>query len=409
MTRGASLLSVAIVLALGSVVALSSAQAQRRVQYDTLSESTPAAISCGFCAGEKFGMVFRPLSDGRGLRPEDFPFALNSIEVAVARTQVTGDLFSGYMCQGTAGGGTVSMMIGVYAGETPPSGSIVSMPVTGPWPGESMVFGESADVMLSTETSPGSMMYNVMFNTLDLMGVRVDPPNTYIRVAIDIPGGGTSASCMDLGIPGPGAVGIRDDDGRIDNTVNYIYALNPFGGLGGIAEGWHWNEDPEISDPATGTVGINGEWGIRLNIMPMGTTTPDAGTPMMDAGTPPMIDSGTTPPADSGTSPMCSGDGDCSGGERCVEGMCRRVSCTAASDCAGGMTCVEGMCRNLCASSAECLGGEVCDTAMGYCVPVGSMPDGGCGCRVSSDAAPGWAWLAALPLLGLVLRRRRRR
>lgn len=408
MTRPACLVPVAMLFALASVVGFSSsAQAQRHVQYDTLSDSTPAAISCGFCAGEKFGMVFRPLSGGRGLRPEDFPFALNSIEVAVARTQVTGDLFSGYMCQGTAGGGMVSMMIGVYAGETPPSGSIVSMPVTGPWPGESMVFGESTDLTLSTETSAGSMMYDVMFNTIDMGAIRVDPPNTYIRVAIDIPTGGTSASCSDLGIGGPGAVGIRDDDGRIDSTVDYIYAINPLGGLGGISQGWHWNEDPEISDPATGTTGINGEWGIRLNIMPMGTTTPDAGTPMPDAGTPPMTDSGT-PMTDSGVTPMCSVDGDCSGGERCVEGMCRRVSCAAASDCAGGMTCVEGMCRNLCASNAECLGGEVCDMAMGYCVPVGSMPDGGCGCRVSSDRAPGWAWLAALPLIGLVLRRRRR-
>jgi MYXO-CTERM domain-containing protein len=361
-------------------------------------------------------MVFRPLDGGRGLRADEFPLTLNSIEVAVARTQVTGSLLEGYMCQGTDGGGMVTMQIEIHAGETPPTGSITTLPESGPWPGETMVFGESIELTLSEETTPGSQMYDVMFNTIPVMsGVRIEPPNTYIRVAISIPGGGSSASCSELGITPPGAVGIRDDDGRIANNVGFIYALNPLGGLGGISEGWHWNEDPEISDPSTGETGINGEWAIRLNVTPEGSSTRDAGTAMPDAGAVSMDagsteDAGSSPSADGGSTTMCIMDADCAGGERCVDGMCQRVACTAASDCAGGMTCVEGMCRNLCSADAECAGGEVCDTDMGHCVPVGSLDDGGCGCRVASPRTPTWP-LAALPLVvvGMLLRLRRRR
>lgn len=404
--RTASLLVV-----LGLLIASASpAEAQRRIQYDTLADTTPAAISCGFCAGEKFGMVFRPLDAGGGLRPTDFPLDVNSLEIAVARTAVTGDILSGFMCMGADGGGVVTVAVEVFAGETAPRGSIVTQPESGAWTGETMVYSDSAELTLSTETTAGSMMYDVMFNTVDIGGIRVEAPNTYLRVAVSIPGGGTSSSCAALGLTPPGAVGIRDDDGRIEVNVGYIYALNPFGGLGGISQGWHWNEDPEIADEQSGGAGINGEWAIRVNVTPLGAPTPDAGTTTPDAGTTPMVDAGTTPMVDAGaTTEMCGVDSDCGGGERCIEGTCRRVSCSAASDCVGGMTCVENMCRNLCSGDSECLGGEVCDTAMGHCVPAGSLDEGGCGCRTVARPTPGWAWTALLPVLGLLLRRRRSR
>jgi MYXO-CTERM domain-containing protein len=119
------------------------------------------------------------------------------------------------------------------------------------------------------------------------------------------------------------------------------------------------------------------------------------------------MDSGAALPDAGATSSTCGEDVDCAGGERCVEGMCRRVSCAAASDCAGGMTCVEGMCRNLCDSNAECNGGEVCDETAGHCVPVVVM-DASCGCRAAG--APRGAPLATLlgGLVGLALWRRRR-
>lgn len=163
-------------------------------------------------------------------------------------------------------------------------------------------------------------------------------------------------------------------------------------------------------------MGIDGDWGLRLNIIPAapmtdaGMSTPDAGSTSPDSGAP-TPDAGTTPPMDGGISTMCTGDGECAGGERCIEGMCRRVSCTAATDCAGGMTCVDGMCRNLCSADSECLGGEVCDTAMGHCVPAGSLEDGGCGCRVASrSGVPAWPLgLSLLAVAGVWVRSRRRR
>lgn len=399
------------VVVLSMIAAAGTASAQRRVQYDTLAESTPAAVSCGFCAGEKFGMVFRPLDSGGGLRADEFPLTLQAIEVAVARTQVTGDL-SGYTCTGSSDEGTVSMIVEAYAGVTPPRGSISSFPASGPWAGETAVFGESAELTLSIETTPGSRMFNVMVTSVPVM-VPVAAPNTYIRVVVTIPGGGSSTSCSDFGLTPPGAVGIRDDDGRIENNVGFIYAVEALGGA--VPAGWHWNESEDISDPATGATGINGEWAIRLDVAPVATMT-DAGTTAMtdagasDAGTT-SSDAGTLPMDDAGGASSCSADRDCAGGERCVDGMCAPVTCSTASDCLGGMTCAGGMCRTLCTADAECRGGEVCDRALGYCAPVGAAPPGGCSCRAigGDHGSPlGAAALGALVGLALLNRRRRR-
>lgn len=391
----------------------SAAHAQRTVQYDTLSEESPAAISCGFCAGEKFGMVFRPLDGGGGLRPEEFPLTINNVQIAVARAVVDESL----SCSGSTTGGTVSMMVEVYAGETAPRGSIQTNPTAGPWPGETMLFSQSAELTLSVETTAGSNMYDVMFTTVPV-DAMAPAPNTYLRVVVSIPSGGSSLACETFGVGSPAAVGIRDDDGRIEPNIGFVYAVpvDLGGGIPAAPGGWHWNESDEIRD-LSGASGINGEWAIRLDVQPAAATPRDAGTGAPDAGT--GTDAGSTsdvdastPGTDAGTSAgECTADRDCAGGERCSAGMCVRVACTAASDCAGGMTCVEGMCRGLCSSDAECRGGEVCDSAAGYCTPVGSGDDGGCSCRAAgaSEGRAGGAVLVAMGALLALFGRRRRR
>ncbi|MEQ8461372.1 MAG: hypothetical protein RLO52_41740 [Sandaracinaceae bacterium] len=401
-----------------TMVALSllpiNALAQRRVQYDTVAEMTPAAASCGFCGGEKFGVVFRELSMGRGLRADEFPLTVISLEVALASVRI--EDFGGFgICQGSTEGGSVDTEIAIYTGATAPTGPILDNPVTGPWAGETEVWAGTVPIMRSVETSAGSMQYNLMFNTVDLPGggVRVESPNTYLRAVITIPSAPGMSFCTSGGNPEAAGVGVRDNDGsRVANEVNFIYAAMS-SSPGAVREGWHWNESSEIMDPMTGASGIQGDWALRLNIRPDPMTDPDSGVAMPDSGvmdpdsgmSMPMDSGTTTPPEDGGGTPMCAMDADCAGGERCVEGMCRRVTCAAASDCAGGMTCVEGMCRNLCTSSAECMGGEVCDDAAGYCVPVGEESGGGCGCRVGATRSAGLALL--LPLFGLLLFRRR--
>ncbi len=402
-------LSLSVTLLLLPSVAL----AQRTIQFDTISASTPAAISCGFCGGEKFGVVFRELPGMRGLRVDDFPLRLNSIDVALASATV---VLSGLeaMCIGSTAGGTISVEVEAYAGMTAPTGAIDSNPTTGPWPGETLIFGESVDIARSVEDPAGSNMYNVMINTITV-GAMVDAPNTYIRVAVTIPNGGSSASCMTVGLPPPGAVGLRDNDGRIADNTSFILAAEvPLLGLGG----WQWNESPEIE----GT-GINGDWLVRLDVRPNMMTGTDAGVPGADAGPaedagaattdagPGGMDAGmvTAPDAGAGLSDagsaMCVADTDCRGGQRCLAGRCQTEVCVSASDCAGGMTCVEGRCQNLCTSNADCRGGETCDTAAGYCAPV--VVDGGCSCRASgAESGPVGTLIPFGLLLALLWRRR---
>jgi MYXO-CTERM domain-containing protein len=394
-----------ILLSMGALAA--PAAAQRTIAYDTVSEMTPAAISCGFCSGEKFGVIFREIAPGVGLQEDEFPLTINSFQIAVASANVMMDSSGlAFQCIGSGAGGTVGVQFEAYAGAETPTGSILMKPVDGPWPGETMVFAESVDLERSTETTPGSAMYNVMINTIMVDGgVTVEAGNTYVRVVATIPSGGMSASCGLLGLSPPGAVGIRDDDGRIDNEVGFIYALNPASGLIGIPQGWHWNESMQIEDINGGPPGISGDWLIRMDVTPASGPPPDAGT-TPDGGS--TADSGMPPMGDGGTTTMCTTDSECAGGESCESGMCVRVSCTSATDCTGGMTCVEGRCRNLCSADPECAGGEVCDTAAGYCVPVGSGDDGGCGCRVQRPGSLPPAFFLSLGVLALLLRRRRR-
>jgi len=331
--------------------------------------STPAAVSCGFCADEKFGVVFRELAVG-GLQPSEFPLVLRSVQVAVARATITAEL----TCEGSDVAGSVMTSIEIYAGTTPPDGEIGTNPI-GAWPGETLVWAASdVELMLSIAEAPRSNRYLVMFNTITILdeagaSISVPAPNTYLRVVVAIPGGGSSLACEIAGLPGPGAMGVRDDDGRISSHRDFIYSL---GGAAGA--GWLWNED--VMDAVGGT--IDGDWAIRLSITPASPVLPDGGISLVDGGG----------GGDGGTGATCTSDVMCGGGERCITGRCVRISCSSPSDCGGGMTCVEGTCRNICTASAMCLGGEICDTARMVCVPAstGTEDDGGCGCRVPIGA-----------------------
>lgn len=418
MIRYASL-SLCFLLALPATAA-----AQRHVQYDTLAAMTPASVTCGFCGREKFGVVFRQLSGGGGLQPTSFPLTVESVELALASVQVVDRTGLGiYECVGSASGGPVDALIEIYSGITAPTGDILALPGTGPWPGETMVWSDMASVERSVAMMDGGMMYNVMFNTITLPeGTRVETPGTtYIRVVVTIPeSSATEGMChfLNPGYTEPAAVPIRDE-GRLENELNFIYALETPPLLGpGLTQGWYWNEDTRISD-GSGTSTIQGDWGLRLNVLP-GAAMTDAGPPVgtdagppvgTDAGPPVGTDGGPPVEMDAGTTPMCSGDTDCAGGERCVDGTCQRLACTTATDCAGGMTCIDMMCRNLCSSDSECAGGEICDTAAGSCVPIGTVEPGGCGCRVegSRSGGNGLAFLAGLLAVGLLARRRRSR
>jgi MYXO-CTERM domain-containing protein len=367
---------------------------------------SPAAVTCGFCATERYGVIFRQISSTQGLLPSDFPLTINRVDLAVAAARVVdGGLL--YECQGSATAGRRTVSIWGYTGVTPPTGDIRSFG-TGAWPGETALWIEPimSEVELSTATEDGGNRYDVTVSQVAVSpAVRVDPPNTYIRIVVEIPAGGSSTYCVENSWGEPGILPIRDDSGRIGPNVNFLYSI------GGAEMGWHWSEEIPI-DPTT-LQGLEGDWVVRLDISPAGTTTTDAGTTNEDAGMTTQIDAGSTtqmdagPRTDAGAAAMCTADEQCAGGERCIEGRCRRLACTAASDCTGGMTCVEGMCRNLCTSNAECLGGEVCDMAAGHCVPVG-MDDGGCGCRGAGAGSPRSAlWLLGA-VFALVLARRKR-
>lgn len=396
------------------------AHAQRTVAYDTVSDGFPAAVTCGFCAGEKFGVVFYELPGGTGLRADEFPLTLTAIQIAIARIRVTGSaLGGGYMCAGSNMEGTVDLTLDVFAGETVPT-SIRNLPASGAWPGETMVLTTEATATVSVATADGGSEFNVTLNEIPIPegGVLVEAPATYLRVVASIPGGGSSASCTELGFTSPGAVAIRDDDGRVAARRSLIYALPvDLGGLGGIPGGWYWNE--EVPSDDGGPPGVAGDWALRISVSPSGAPPVDAGpTPPRDAGTSdagPIAtdDAGTSSdastPFDGGTS-SCTMDSQCGGGERCVDGACVRTTCTTTDECGGGRSCVDGRCRNLCDTDRDCEGGEVCDATEGVCRPADSGGgDGGCSCR-----APGAGSSSSAPFAGLALglawltRRRRR-
>lgn len=394
------------------------AHAQRTVAYDTVSDGFPAAVSCGFCAGEKFGVVFYELPSGGGLRADEFPLTLTAIQVAVARVRVVVEGL-GSMCEGSNMAGTVDLTIDVFAGETVPT-NIRSLPPSGAWPGETMVLTTEATATVSVATTDGGSEFNVTLNEIPIPdgGALVEAPATYLRVVVTIPSGGSSATCNLGGLPSPGAVAIRDDDGRIAGRRSLIYAVPIEIGELGIPGGWYWNE--EVPPEETGAPpGIAGDWALRISVSPSTAPPVDAGpTPPRDAG----VDAGSITLGDGGVSTdggstpfdggaaSCTADRECGGGERCVDGACVRATCTTTDECGGGRSCVDGRCRNLCDTDRDCEGGEVCDAAEGVCrlADTGGGGDGGCSCRAPGTSGSNTVPFASLAFcLAFLLRRRR--
>lgn len=244
----------------------------RTIQYDSVQTDAQAVITCGFCSGERYGSIFYAQGTA-GLQPADFPLTLDRILIPVAPTQVTFDLGAGgFVCAPRAQSGMTSATLEVYAGQTVP-GQIGTLP-GGAWPGESVVIGpESVMLEYSVENPVGSGSWEVRFNSL-MAGVQVAPPNTYLRVVVNIGTGGSSDACQALSYQPPDISPFRDNDGRSGPRRHFIRELA--NALTGAPEGWKWVED--IQDINGNT--INGDWLIRLEI------TPQAAPPPVDAGVP---------------------------------------------------------------------------------------------------------------------------
>lgn len=292
--RFASTLPLAAALAL--CCAPAPAAAQRTLAQDTLSGDTPVALTCGFCATERFGAVFRELpAPARGLESGDFPIVVDAIRLAMADASVVGSGAS-LTCEGATGGGTALVDIEVWTGETPPTGNIRDEPLVD-WPGETLVWATvDAPVELSVAESDGSARYGVMFNRFLIedeggMPVRIEPPNTYLRVVVTMNAGAiSSAVCDGASLDPPGGFPMRDDDGRIADERSFIYAAGT---------GWLWNEE----------AGIDGDWGVRVDITAEGSPAGDGGAGDVDAGA--AIDAGAV--TDAGAAADAGGTEDAGG------------------------------------------------------------------------------------------------
>jgi hypothetical protein len=246
------------------------ASAQRSLAYDTLSGSTPGAVTCGFCGGEKAAVIYYELPVGAGLRPSEFPLLVRELVVAVA----SGWAASATTCSVGTTPRDGLFNLAVYAGVTVPT-AVAALPAEGVWPGEIEVTSAievPLPLSISSSASTPNYTVNLLSIPLDPVGLRVEAGYTYLRVvlglladaAVDSPICGTGQ--------GPSGLPMRDD-APIGAHRNLIYA-------GGSSPGWLWNEE----------VGIAGDWAIRLDVRPLGG--PDGGVPE-DAG--PVEDAGVTP------------------------------------------------------------------------------------------------------------------
>lgn len=268
-------------------VAPQAAHAQRTLAHDTLSMETPSVVSCGFCGDEVIGVVFRELGGTAGLRPSDFPLALTNVQVALADANT-----DGVTCTPSMVGGSVTAAVEIWSGPTAPE----TLPGVGvtfgmPWYAEeTLVWGSDAvPITLSTPTTEGGTSFNLQFNAFDLLDdagntIIVPEGNTYLRVAVLLPGGGgNNTVCVDP-VEVPGGFPLRDNDGPLMGlNRSHIY---------GAGIGWLWN----------GAAGLNGDWAIRLSVSPMPVARDagmrDAGAMMVDAGASDAGSDagGTTPP-----------------------------------------------------------------------------------------------------------------
>jgi MYXO-CTERM domain-containing protein len=261
------------------------------VRNDNIRVDSEAALSCGFCAGEKFGALFYdPI-----LPTSSFPLSLTKVKLALASITVV-EAGGGFRCEPGAGG-MLNVNYEVYTGSSVPA-SITSLPSNGVWPGESVVVPiTSAPITLSEPSTPGSTNYRLNLNEIPLNGITIAPPNAYIRVVVTIPTGSVqSASCQALGLQPPAAVAFRDIDITGTSRRNFIYQIDPIGIVGNR---WVFNE--AFQDPVSGN-NINGDWIIRLEVEAMSSGTPrDGGISINpDAAPPTPADSGPQAPADTG-------------------------------------------------------------------------------------------------------------
>ncbi len=265
---------------------------QRRLVQDTLSASTPGVVSCGFCAGERFAVIFRDLPPpSSGLAPEDFPVELANVEIAVASANAAAG------CAPSETGATITAPVEIYAGTSVPPDEVVDLPADAPWPGETLVWAADAPLALSVADETGR--YSVNFNVLEVRDelgerIRVDA-GVYFRVVVTIPTGvaGSSPACESGSFESPGGFPFRDNAGdfpefRGTGRRSLIHAL-------GV--GWVWNSEGHAPVPV-----IPGNWGIRLALFTFGPgpsgrdagMAPDAGADAgerLDAG----LDAGSTP------------------------------------------------------------------------------------------------------------------
>ncbi len=257
--------SVVLALLGGTLVIASPALAQRTIAQDTMSMSSPVAVSCGFCAAEAYGVVFQRVGATGGLLPSDFPLRVDSILLALGAATVSGTPAA---CHGLAAGGDTLVHVEIWAGTTPPDAAdIHAMPIAGmAWPGEDMVFVQDAvPVTMSTPTTDGAADFNLMLNTLNLGDATmpaptVDATHTYLRAVVVLGDTGMSSTCTPA-TNAPTGFPLRDDDGVVTNHRAFIYAT-------GV--GWLWNE----------AAGVHGDWGIRLSVEPL----PHGDAGAVDAG-----------------------------------------------------------------------------------------------------------------------------
>lgn len=257
------------VVSLSIVVGLafpSSTSAQRLLAHDTLSMDTPSVVSCGFCGGEVIGVVFRELPGTAGIRATDFPMGLTNVQVALAAAST-----DGASCTSLMEGGVVEAAVEIWAGVTPPE-TLPDETVTFgmPWSDEETLLwaSEVVPLTLSTATVDGDSRFDLQFNAYvprdeSDMPILVPLGNGYLRLAVQLPGGGEhNGVCLDPAEV-PTGFPLRDNDGVIQPLRSHIY---------GNGLGWRWNE----------TVGLGGDWAIRLEVAPMPVPR-DAGS--RDGGT----------------------------------------------------------------------------------------------------------------------------
>lgn len=412
--------------------AVAAAQSQQ-IRYDNIRQDSDAAITCGFCAGEKFGVIFRTGANQGGIPQGAIPFTLNAVQIAVASTIVDDSL----TCQPSNMGGMVNGTMEIYAGMAPPT-SITTLPAAGPWPGEStIVAGTQVQLERSIEATMGSGQWDVRLNSLPI-NQPVGAPNTYVRVVFTIGAGGMSASCQLLGFQPPNISPFRDNNDVVPRT-SFIYQL----GIQGINDPqWTFNED--FRDPSTGQH-IRGDWLIRLEATPFGGPQPDAGVmpPPPDAGFPdsgvapadagfPEADAGF-PPVDAGValgaptisaiSPAMTAQGTAVDvtiiGTNFAPDVAVRVGQIFLNvERVGGTSTIEAQVpAGIAAGTYDVVirnpDGQSAILTSGFTVtgaPVGGTPapaDTGCGCATTREADAGSALAGLLLALGLVLRRRR--